>query len=98
MKRVEYKGYYIDKTKTGYRVSNKNNTSIHTHIKNKNPCFKLIDNVNLKIIPRKCSLYYLESHLRLSYDENYIRKIKEYMEVKKNKTHQKYFNPHKKKF
>lgn len=35
----------------------------------------------------------LESHARLSYDEDYIRKIREYIKVKQNKTKQMYYNP-----
>ena len=66
MERIKYKGFFIDRTKTGYRVSKQSNTSIHTHLRNKNPCFKLIDNVIDKCIPRKCGLYYLESHIRLT--------------------------------
>ena len=65
-------------------------------MKNLNPSYKLIDNVLSSKIPTRCGVYYLESHKRLSYDEDYIRKINEYIEVKKNKTKQMYFNPSRK--
>lgn len=98
MERICYKGYFIDKTKNGYRISKATDTSVHTHLKNLNPSYKLIDNVVNKVVPRRCGVYYLESHARISDDKNYICKIKDYIEVKQTKTHQNYFNPHKKKF
>lgn len=91
--RIEYKGFYIDKTENGYRISRKEDTEKHTHLSNLNPSYRLIDNVLSNKIPTRCGCYYLESHIRLSYDENYIRKIREYIEVKQNKTKQMYFNP-----
>ena len=98
MERICYKGYFIDKTEHGYRICKENDNEIHTHLHNLQPSFKLIDNVVNRKIPRRCGVYYLESHIRLSDDENYIRKIEDYIKVKKTKTHQNYFNPHKKKF
>lgn len=62
-------------------------------MKNLNPSYRLIDNVLSNKIPTRCGCYYLESHIRLSYDKNYIRKIREYIEVKQNKSKQMYFNP-----
>lgn len=95
MERIKYKGFFIDRTKTGYRVSKQSNTSIHTHLRNKNPCFKLIDNVIDKHIPHRCGLYYLQSHIRLADDLDYKRKLQDYYEVKLNKgKKQKYYNPH----
>lgn len=84
--RIEYKGFYIDRTENGYRICRKEDTEKHTHMKNLNPSYRLIDNVLSNKIPTRCGCYYLESHIRLSYDENYIRKIREYIEVKQNKT------------
>lgn len=99
MERIIYKGFFIDKTDTGYRISNQSNNSIHTHLHNKNPCFKLIDNVLNKHIPRRCGLYYLESHIRLADDMEYKKKLQDYYDVKVNKgKKQNYYNPHKKKF
>lgn len=91
--RIEYKGFYIDKTENRYRICRKDDTEKHTHMKNLNPSYRLIDNVLSNKIPTRCGCYYLESHIRLSYDEDYIRKIREYIEVKQNKTKQMYFNP-----
>ena len=69
------------------------NTEKHSHMKNLNPSYRLIDNVLSNKIPTRCGCYYLESHIRLSYDENYIRKIREYIKVKQNKSKQMYYNP-----
>ena len=91
--RIAYKGFYIDKTENGYRICRKEDAEKHTHMKNLNPSYKLIDNVVSNKIPTRCGCYYLESHIRLSYDENYIRKIREYIKVKQNKSKQMYYNP-----
>lgn len=99
MERIEYKGFFIDRTETGYRISKQSDTSIHTHLHNKNPCFTLIDNVIGKRIPHRCGLYYLESHIRLTDDLDYKRKLQDYYDVKVNKgKKQKYHNPHMKRF
>lgn len=99
MEIINYKGFFIDRTKTGYRISNQLNSSIHTHLRNKNPCFKLIDNVKNKKIPQRCGFYYLKSHIRLAEDEEYKRKLKDYYDVKLNKgKKQNYYNPRLKKF
>ena len=94
MERISYKGYFIDKTQNGYRISKQSDTSIHTHLKNINPSYKLIDNVINHKIPTRCGLYYLESHIRLADNEEYKRKLQDYYEVKVNKGRkQDYFNP-----
>lgn len=79
--RIAYKGFYIDKTENGYRICRKEDAEKHTHLSNLNPSYRLIDNVLSNKIPTRCGCYYLESHARLSYDENYIRKIREYIKV-----------------
>ena len=91
--RIEYKGFYIDRTENGYRICRKEDTEKHTHLSNLNKSYRLIDNVLSNKIPTRCGWYYLESHARLSYDEGYIKKIHEYIKVKQNKTKQMYFNP-----
>ena len=91
--RIEYKGFYIDKTENGYRICRKDDTEKHTYMKNLNPSYRLIDNVLSNKIPVRCGYYYLESHARLSYDEGYIKKIHEYIKVKQNKSKQVYYNP-----
>lgn len=98
MERIAYKDFYIDKTAHGYRICRSTDTSIHTHLKNLQPAYKLIDNVVAKIMPRRCGIFYLQSHIRLSTDEDYIRKLNDYIKVKQNKEKQYYYNPHKKKF
>ena len=98
MERICYKGYFIDKTEHGWRICKEDNADIHTHLKNLNPSYKLIDNVVLNKIPKRCGNYYLKSHARLSTDEKYIQKVTELLEARKNKTKQFYYNPHKKSF
>ena len=95
MERINYKGFFIDKIDTGYRICKQTNTSIHTHLRNLNPCYKLIDNILNKRLPTRCGLYYIESHIRLA-DGKYKEKLEDYYKVKLNKDKQKYFNPHKK--
>lgn len=96
--RVIYRNFNIDRTSTGYRISKCDNPDKHTHLRNKSPAYTLIDNVLANKIPRRCSCYYLESHIRLSDNPDYIRHIKEYIKIKQNKSNQRYFNPQKKKF
>lgn len=99
MERIKYKGFYIDRTKTGYRISRQTDTSIHTHLCNLSPSYKLIDNIVSNRIPKRCGLYYLESHIRLADDKEYKRKLQDYYNVKVNKGRkQQYFNSRKKKF
>lgn len=89
--RIAYKGFYIDKTEHGYRICKITDPKIHTHLKNLQPAYKLIDNVIIKWIPRRCGPYYLESHIRLSDDEEYIAKLKNYIFVKQNKRKKQYY-------
>lgn len=99
MDRIKYKGFFIDRTETGYRISKQSDTSIHTHLRNMNPSYKLIDNVVNKRIPRRCGLYYILSHIRIADDEEYKRKLQDYYDVKVNKgKKQFYYNPAKKRF
>lgn len=86
MDRIEYKGFFIDRTETGYRISRQSDTSIHTHLRNLSPSYKLIDNIVNKRIPTRCGLYYILSHIRLvTDDEEYKRKLQNYYDVKVNK-------------
>lgn len=98
MDRIVYCNFNIDKTKNGYRISCVNDSDIHTHLANLNPAYKLIDNVIANKIPKRCGCYYLECHARLSDNPDYVRKVREYIETKKSKQKQKYYNPHLKKF
>ena len=99
MERIEYKGYFIDKTKNGYRICKKDDTTIHSHLRNLTPSYKLIDNVVSHKIPTRCGLYYIMSHIRLADNEEYKQRLQDYYNVKLNKgKKQDYINPHKKKF
>ena len=97
MNKVIYKGFCIDKTDHGYRVCLLSNPNKHTHLKNLQPAYRLIDNVLSKRIPRRCGFYYIESHARLSDDEKYIQKINDYITTKQNKGKKpNYYNPSRK--
>ena len=99
MERILYKGHFIDKTEHGYRICKEYDTSIHSHLKNINPSYKLIDNVVNHKIPTRCGLYYIMSHIRLADDDDYKRKLQDYYDIKLNKgKKQTFYNPHKKKF
>ena len=94
----KYRGYRIEQTENGFRITLDDGSDKHTHIKSKGFCKKLIDYVVNKKVPTRVGNYVLESCIRLSTDENYIRKVIELLEVRKNKTRQFYYNPHKKSF
>ena len=94
----KYRGYKIEQTENGFRITLDDGSDKHTHIKSKGFCKKLIDYVEDKKVPTRVSNYVLESCIRLSTDENYIRKVTELLEVKRSKTKQFYYNPHKKSF
>lgn len=94
----EYRGYRIESTENGFRITLDNGSDRHTHLKSKHFCKKLIDYVVDRKVPKRVGNYVLESRIRLSDDENYIRKVTELLDVRKNKTKQFYYNPHKKSF
>ena len=94
----KYRGYRIEQTENGFRITLDDGSDRHTHIKSKGFCHKLIDYVVDKKVPTRVSNYVLESCIRLSTDKNYIRKIDELLVVRKNKTKQFYYSPHKKSF
>ena len=99
MERIEYKGYFKDRTEHGFRIGKEDNTEIHTHLRNLVPSYKLIDNVINHKIPTRCGLYYIMSHIRLADNEGYKQKLQDYYNVKLNKgKKQDYYNPTKKKF
>lgn len=80
-----YRDFNIDKTENGYRVSLNSNPNIHCHMKNYNPCFRLIDSVVDKKIPRNTGYYYLSCLARLSSDNNYIEKVNSLIKTRKSK-------------
>ena len=77
MERIKYKGYFIDKTEHGWRICKEDDIDIHTHLRNLNPSYKLIDNVINHKIPRRCGLYYIQSHIRLADNEEYKQKLQQ---------------------
>ena len=59
----------------------------------------MIDNIVWKRIPKRCGLYYIQSHIRLTDDKEYKRKLQDYYNVKVNKGKKiSYYNPCKKRF
>ena len=76
--RWKWQGYFIDKTEHGWRICKEDNADIHTHLKNLNPSYKLIDNVVNHKIPTRCGLYYIQSHIRLADNEEYKQKLQDY--------------------
>lgn len=99
MGRINYKGFFIDRVDTGYRISKQSDASVHTHLRNLSASYKLIDNIVNKQIPTRCGTYYIESHVRLAEENEYKRKLEDYLNVKLNKgKKQRYFNPHRKRF
>ena len=94
----KYRGYRIETTETGFRITLDDGSDKHTHIKSKGFCKKLIDYVVDKKVPTRVSNYILESCIRLSTNDDYARKVTELLEVRKNKTRQFYYNTHKKSF
>lgn len=98
MERIYYRGYFIDKTENGFRITLSDGSDQHTHIKSKSFFMKLIDYVVDEKIPKRVSNYVLESCIRLSRSESYKRKVKEFLEVRNGKSKQFYYNPYKKSF
>lgn len=94
----KYRGYRIEQTENGFRITLDDGSNRHTHIRSKGFCKKLIDYVVDEKIPTRVSSYILQSCIRISKSENYIQKISELLEVRKNKTRQFYYNPSKKHF
>lgn len=94
----KYRGHRIESTENGFRITLDDDSDRHTHLKSKHFCMKLIDYVVDRKVPTRVGNYVLESCIRLSTDENYIHKIEELLDVRKNKTKQFYYNPHKKSF
>lgn len=93
-----YRGYRIEQTENGFRITLDDGSGKHTHIKSKSFCKRLIDFVVDNKVPPRVSNYILESCIRLSSKENYIQKISKLIETRKLKDKQYYFNPHKKRF
>lgn len=93
-----YRGYRIEETLDGFRITLNDGSDRHTHLKSRRFCRKLIDYVVDKKLPTRVSSYIVQSCIRLSTDDNYIQKLELLLEVRNNKDKQYYFNPHKKSF
>ena len=94
----KYRGYKIEQTEHGFRITLDDGSDRHTHISSKHFCKKLIDYVADKKVPTRVSPYILESCIRLSTNKDYIQKVSELLDVKRSKSRQFYYNPHKKYF
>ena len=82
-KSIFYNGFIINQIHNGsFRVTRNDDSDEHTHLRNLSACYKLIDNINHKKIPKRCGLYYLESHIRLANNDEYKRKLQNYYNVK----------------
>lgn len=94
----EYRGFIIKCTETGCRVCRSDDNNTHIHFKNYHAAKRLIDNVVDEKIPRRVGNYYLSCITRLTINEKYKEKVEQLLEVRKIKSRQRYFNPHKKCF
>ena len=102
-KKIFEKDEYIilkvnSKNKVGYIVYNtkKSFKKGHTHVKGYSMAKTIINNCIKKKTPKTSNLYLLTSHIRISTDEKYIKRIEELIEAKKNKDKIKYINKSKK--
>ena len=81
------KNFIINKVSNGYIVINTNKQfeDGHTHLKSYKASKTAIDLVINRKIPKSTNFYYLESLIRISEDKNYIKKLRELIEVRKSK-------------
>lgn len=84
--------FIVERTVTGYRITANDGSDRHTHIKHHGYCNKLINYVVNKQIPKNTGNYILESCIRLSNDENYKNKVQQFLDVRRNKCKQHYYN------
>ncbi|SKC49174.1 hypothetical protein [Maledivibacter halophilus] len=64
----------------------------HTHIKNKMVAKTIKTNVMYNRFPKTRNQYLLTSHIRVSNNENYIKKIQQLINTRNNKGKQQYIN------
>lgn len=83
----EKKQFIIFNVKEGYVVYNtkKSFQEGHTHLKHFEAAKTAIDLVLNKKVPKSKDTYYLTSLIRISVDENYIKKIEQLIEIRKQK-------------
>lgn len=67
----------------------------HTHIKSKVIAKTIKNNVMHDRFPKTRNEYLLTSHIRVSSNENYIKKIEQLINIRKNKRRPKYVNSQK---
>ena len=89
------KGFRIDKWEDCIRITRTDvGGDLHTHIHSKKLAETIINNVCSEKIPPHSHSRTLESMKRLSDNENYIKKIEDILEARKQKGRkQNYFNP-----
>lgn len=86
---MERHGFVVLNKKRHFLVINpkKEFKNGHTHIKSKSQAFYLCDCAYKKKIPKNTNNYFLTSLIRISTDNNYIRKLEELIEVRNSKGH-----------
>lgn len=94
----EYRGFIIKRTETGFRVCRNDDNSTHIQFKNYHAAKRLIDNVVDEKIPSRVGNYYLSCIVRLTINIKFKEKVEQLLDVRANKSRQRYFNPHKKSF
>ena len=93
---LQKKGFYIIKAGNSYIVvnSNKEFEKGHTHLRSYKSAVACIDFVLKGKIPKRCDFYYLTSLIRVSNDDDYIKRIEELIRVRKEKGRKaSYYNP-----
>ncbi len=91
VKSSKRKGYILQNTKKGnFEVS-------HTHLYSFDMAKTILSNVKNKKTPKTHDLYLLKSHIRVSDDKRYIKKIEQLIEVRTSKTKVNYRNVNSKK-
>ena len=64
----------------------------HSHLKSLNQAKQICDNIANNKFPKSRNMYVLSAYLRCSHDKEYIAKIKEIIQVRKNKSSIEYDN------
>ena len=89
------KDFKIEKCEDCIRITRTDvDGDLHTHIHSKKLAETIINNVCSEKIPLHSHSRTLESMKRLSDNEKYIKKIDEILELRRNKSHQTYYNKH----
>ena len=88
------KEYIVLEVKKGYIVYNINKPfdKGHSHLRSFSMAKTIIENCINKRAPKTNNLYLLSSHVRVSYDAEYIKLVEELIEAKRNKDKMKYIN------